>query len=152
MCRLPGSTPGAETPENSPSVPADTVLGTTPEGGTAAEAGSSVDFRISSGLVTLTDLTGQTLGCGILDTCRPRTCSCHRCRGPIRRCESQPGSPVTQQSLAPGDVPQRSEVDADLLRRLSAASAPATSGLQVHRGARAHPGSPATASQLPSMR
>ncbi len=61
-----GLTPGTETRENSPSVAADTVLGTTPEAGTAAEAGSTVDFRISSGLVTLTDLTGQTLSRGIL--------------------------------------------------------------------------------------
>jgi serine/threonine-protein kinase len=105
-----GLTPGTETRENSPSVPADTVLGTSPEGGTSAEAGSTVDFRISSGLVTLTDLTGQTLAAAS-SYLAAENLQLNPIPKPDPSCESQPGSPVTQQSLPPGDVPQRSDVE-----------------------------------------
>ncbi|WP_309105270.1 PASTA domain-containing protein, partial [Microbacterium sp.] len=104
-----GLTPGTETRENSPSVPADTVLGTTPEGGASAEAGSTVDFRISSGLVTLTDLTGQTLAAAS-SYLSAENLQLNPIPMPDASCEAQPGSPVTQQSLPPGDVPQRSDV------------------------------------------
>lgn len=105
-----GLTPGTETRENSPSVPADIVLGTTPEGGASAEAGSTVDFRISSGLVTLTDLTGQTLAAAS-SYLAAENLQLNPIPKPDPACPSQPGSPVTQQSLAPGDVPQRSDVE-----------------------------------------
>jgi eukaryotic-like serine/threonine-protein kinase len=104
-----GLTPGTETRENSPSVPADTVLGTTPESGTSAEAGSTVDFRISSGLVTLTDVTGQTLAAAS-SYLAAENLQLNPVPKPDSSCKSQPGSPVTQQSLPPGDVPQRSDV------------------------------------------
>ncbi|SIO02488.1 Stk1 family PASTA domain-containing Ser/Thr kinase [Agromyces cerinus] len=105
-----GLVAGVETRESSPTVPADTVLGTSPEAGSAVEVGSTVDFRISSGTVTLPDVTGQTLeaatsylGAENLQlTAVPK---------PDGSCDSQPGSPVTQQSLAPGDVPQHSSVE-----------------------------------------
>ena len=104
-----GLTPGTETRENSPSVPADTVLGTTPEAGTSTEAGSTVDFRISSGLVTLSDLTGQTLAAAS-SYLAAENLQLNPIPAPDTSCKSQPGSPVTQQSLPPGDVPQRSDV------------------------------------------
>ncbi|WP_022892359.1 Stk1 family PASTA domain-containing Ser/Thr kinase [Agromyces subbeticus] len=105
-----GLVAGAETSEPSPTVPADTVLGTTPEAGASVEAGSTVDFRISSGKVTLPDLTGQTLTAAssylaaenLQLTAVPK---------PDPACKSQPGSPVTQQSMAPGDVPQHSSIE-----------------------------------------
>lgn len=105
-----GLVAGAETSEPSPTVPADTVLGTTPEAGASVEAGSTVDFRISSGKVTLPDLTGQTLTAAssylaaenLQLTAVPK---------PDPSCKSQPGSPVTQQSMAPGDVPQHSSIE-----------------------------------------
>jgi serine/threonine-protein kinase len=105
-----GLAPGTETRENSPTVPADTVLGTTPEAGTSAESGSSVDFRISSGLVTLTDLTGQTLSAAS-SYLSAENLQLTPVPKPDAACKSQPGSPVTQQSLAPGDVPQKSSVE-----------------------------------------
>ena len=104
-----GLVPGTETRENSPTVPADTVTATTPEAGTSAEAGSPVDFRISSGLVTLTDLTGQTLAAAS-SYLSAENLQLTPVPKPDPSCDSQPGSPVTQQSLPPGDVPQRSEV------------------------------------------
>ena len=105
-----GLTPGTETRETSPSVPADTVLGTSPEGGSSVEVGSSVDFRISSGLVTLTDLTGQTLSAAS-SYLSAENLQLTPVPKPDPACASQPGSPVTQQSLAPGEVPQGSEVE-----------------------------------------
>jgi eukaryotic-like serine/threonine-protein kinase len=105
-----GLVPGTETRANSPTVPADTVMGTTPEAGTSAEAGSSVDFSISSGLVTLTDLTGQTLAAAS-SYLSAENLQLTPLPKPDGSCKSQPGSPVTQQSLPPGDVPQHSEVE-----------------------------------------
>ncbi len=104
-----GLTPGAETRENSPTVPANTVLGTVPEPGTSADVGSAVDFRISSGLVTLTDLTGQTLSAAS-SYVSAENLQLTPVPQPDASCKSKPGSPVTQQSLAPGDVPQGSKV------------------------------------------
>ncbi|MGW9631765.1 Stk1 family PASTA domain-containing Ser/Thr kinase [Agromyces sp. NPDC055520] len=105
-----GLVAGVETRESSPTVPGDTVLATTPEAGASVEAGSTVDFRISSGMVTLTDVTGQTLSAAssflsaenLQLTAVPK---------PDGSCKSEPGSPVTQQSLPPGDVPQHSTVE-----------------------------------------
>jgi eukaryotic-like serine/threonine-protein kinase len=91
-------------------VPADTVLGTSPEAGSSVEAGSTVDFRISSGMVTLTDLTGQTLSAAS-SYLSAENLQLNPVPKPNPSCKSQPGSPVTQQSLPPGDVPQRSTVE-----------------------------------------
>ena len=105
-----GLTAGSETRENSPTVPADIVLGTAPEPNASVPVGSTVDFRISNGMVTLTDLTGQSLAAAtsylsaenLQLTATPK---------PDPACPAQPGSPVTQQSVAPGEVPQHSEVE-----------------------------------------
>ncbi|AWB94270.1 Stk1 family PASTA domain-containing Ser/Thr kinase [Agromyces badenianii] len=105
-----GLVPGTETREASPTVPGDTVLGTTPEAGSSVEAGSTVDFRISSGMVTLTDLTGQALAAAS-SYLSAENLQLSAVPKPDPSCESQPGSPVTQQSLAPGDVPQHSSVE-----------------------------------------
>ena len=106
-----GLVPGTETRENSPTVAAGTVLGTTPEA-------ASVGARRHDG--RLRDLEWQR------DAARP-----HRsdARGgdvlslaaenlqlnavpkPDNSCKAQQGSPVIRQSLAPGDVPQHSDVN-----------------------------------------
>ncbi|MBM7832427.1 serine/threonine-protein kinase [Agromyces cerinus] len=101
---------GVETRESSPTVPADTVLGTSPEAGAAVEVGSTVDFRISSGTVTLTDVTGQTLEAAT-SYLAAENLQLTAVPKPDSSCPSQPGSPVTQQSLPPGDVPQHSTVE-----------------------------------------
>ncbi|MET0726499.1 MAG: Stk1 family PASTA domain-containing Ser/Thr kinase [Leifsonia sp.] len=105
-----GLTPGSITKENSPTIPADVVLRTNPVAGTSVDAGSSVDFVTSSGLVTLPDLTGQSLsaatdivqGANVQLTPNPL---------PDPSCKQQPNLPITKQSIAPGDVPQGSTVD-----------------------------------------
>ncbi|RXZ71458.1 Stk1 family PASTA domain-containing Ser/Thr kinase [Agromyces albus] len=105
-----GLIPGTETRQTSPSVPADTVMGTSPEQGTSVEAGSTVDFTLSSGLVTLSDLTGQTLAAAS-SYLSAENLQLNPVPKPDPTCKSQTGSPVTQQSLAPGDVPQHSDVE-----------------------------------------
>ncbi|MBT2497790.1 Stk1 family PASTA domain-containing Ser/Thr kinase [Agromyces sp. ISL-38] len=105
-----GLVPGTETRQTSPSVPADTVMGTNPEQGASVEAGSTVDFTLSSGLVTLSDLTGQTLAAAS-SYLSAENLQLNPVPKPDATCKSQPGSPVTQQSLAPGDVPQHSDVE-----------------------------------------
>ncbi len=105
-----GLVPGVENREPSPTVPGDTVLGTTPEAGAAAELGSTVDFRISSGMVTLPDVTGQTLEAAT-SYLAAENLQLTAVPKPDGSCKSEPGSPVTNQSLAPGDVPQHSSVE-----------------------------------------
>jgi serine/threonine protein kinase len=105
-----GFVAGSETRENSPTVAADTVLGTTPEAGASAEKGSAVDFRISNGMVTLTDLTGQTLSAAT-SFLQSQSLQLTPVPKPDPGCKSETGSPITQQSLPPGEVPQHSEVE-----------------------------------------
>ncbi|WP_436407391.1 Stk1 family PASTA domain-containing Ser/Thr kinase [Agromyces litoreus] len=105
-----GLSPGTETRQNSPTVAAGTVLSTNPEGGGSAEAGSAVNFVISSGNVTLPDLTGQSLQAAS-DYLGTSSLQLRAIPVPDASCASQPGSPVIRQSLAPGDVPQGSEVE-----------------------------------------
>ena len=105
-----GLTPGSETRQNSPTAAEGTVLSTSPAGGEAVEAGTAVNFTISSGNVTLPDLTGQSLAAA---TSYLTADNLQLVATPVpdASCASQPGSPVTRQSLAPGDVPQFSVVE-----------------------------------------
>ncbi|MGI9824983.1 Stk1 family PASTA domain-containing Ser/Thr kinase [Agromyces sp. Marseille-Q5079] len=105
-----GLKPGTETRQTSPTVAADIVLGTSPEAGASVEVGSTVNFDISNGSVTLPDLTGQTLEAAS-SYLSAENLQLTPVPKPDPACASQPGSPVTQQSLPPGDVPQRSEVE-----------------------------------------
>lgn len=104
-----GLTPGVENRESSPLIPAETVLGTTPEAGSQVPTGSSVDLRISTGTVTLPDLTGQSLAAASAYL-RAEDLQLNPVPEPDPTCDAQPGSPVVRQSLAPGEVPQKSDV------------------------------------------
>ena len=86
------------------------MLATDPAAGSSAQAGGTVNFRISSGLVTLPDLTGQSLqaASSYLGT---STLQLSAVPVPDSSCKSEAGSPVIRQSLPPGDVPQKSEVE-----------------------------------------
>jgi serine/threonine-protein kinase len=104
-----GFTLGQVTQKDSPTVAANTVISTTPTGGAASHEGDTVDFVISNGQVTLPDVTGQSLtaATALLQspdlqlTVDPK---------PDPGCKTQSGAAVTQQSLAPGEVPQGSTV------------------------------------------
>ncbi|GAA1826438.1 Stk1 family PASTA domain-containing Ser/Thr kinase [Agromyces salentinus] len=105
-----GLKPGTETRETSPTVAADVVLGTTPEASSSVELGSTVNFTISNGSVTLPDVTQQTLeaASSVLSAENLQLTPVPK---PDPGCPAQPGSPITRQSLPPGDVPQGSEVE-----------------------------------------
>ena len=105
-----GLVSGSVSRQNSPTVAADVVMSTTPAALTVEATGVTVNYVVSSGLVTLTDMTGQSLsaatdllrGDTLLLVVTPPI--------PDTTCAQRPGSPVTQQSIAPGDVPQKSEI------------------------------------------
>jgi len=104
-----GLVSGSVTKENSPTVAAGIVLSTDPEGTSTAQAGSTVNYVVSSGLVTLIDLTGQSLSAAS-DILTAQDLQLEPVPTPDDTCAEEPGSPVTKQSLAAGDVPQKSEV------------------------------------------
>ncbi|MRG58935.1 Stk1 family PASTA domain-containing Ser/Thr kinase [Agromyces sp. CFH 90414] len=104
-----GLVPGTETRESSASVPGDTVLATAPEAGASVQRGSSVNLTISNGTVTLPDLTGYTLAAAS-ESLRADDLQLNPVPQPDPACKAQPGSPITRQSPAPGDVPQRSDI------------------------------------------
>ena len=102
-----GFVSGSVTTENSPTVAADIVLRTDPAAASSEFAGDTINYIVSSGLVTLGDLTGQSLVAAIdLVSAEGLTPSSKA----DYTCDQQSGSPIKAQSLAPGDVPQRSEI------------------------------------------
>ena len=105
-----GLAAGSETRQNSPTAAAGIVLSTTPASGESVETGTAVNFTISSGNVTLPDLTGQSLAAAS-SYLTAENLQLVATPVPDASCKSQPGSPITKQSLAPGDVPQGSEVE-----------------------------------------
>lgn len=104
-----GLEPGTVNRENSPNVPADVVIRTDPAAGGIAHAGVTVNFYISSGLVELMDLTGQSLSAAT-ELLKAPNLQLVPIPEPDFTCDQLPGSPVTSQSLAAGNVPQKSEV------------------------------------------
>jgi len=102
-----GFVSGSVTAENSSTVAADVVMRTDPAASAAEVAGSTVNYIVSSGVVTLADLTGQSLVAAIdlvgSDGLVPDSEADYTCA-------QESGSPIKAQSLAPGDVPQRSEI------------------------------------------
>ncbi|MFD5863635.1 Stk1 family PASTA domain-containing Ser/Thr kinase [Agromyces sp. NPDC127015] len=105
-----GLKPGKETRVNSATVAADVVLSTNPEAGKAVEQGSTVEFTLSNGKVEMVDVIGVSLDAAVgLLTADDRQLNVT----PVQdtSCPTEPGSPITHQSLAPGEVPQGSEVE-----------------------------------------
>ncbi|WP_196903871.1 Stk1 family PASTA domain-containing Ser/Thr kinase [Cryobacterium sp. MP_M3] len=104
-----GLVPGSVTQENSPSIGANLVLSTDPPALSPEKTGVTVNFTVSSGLVTLPDLVGQSL-VAASDLLGGAEVQLVPMPTPDPGCPSKPGSPVTKQSLPAGDVPQKSEV------------------------------------------
>ena len=105
---LAGLAVGPTTTENSPSVAANVVISSDPAAGGTAHEGDAIGLTISSGKVTLTDLTGQSIqyATGELTqlglTPQPQA---------DPTCPQDKGAPLVRtQSAAPGDVPQGSTV------------------------------------------
>ncbi|MEY9952104.1 Stk1 family PASTA domain-containing Ser/Thr kinase [Leifsonia sp. EB34] len=103
-----GLTLGPVTTQNSATVPANVVIQTSPAAGSNAHEGDAIGLTVSSGKVTLTDLTGQSLpaATSLLQqlglTADPKA---------DPTCKQNSGAPLVHtQSVAPGDVPQGSTV------------------------------------------
>jgi serine/threonine-protein kinase len=106
-----GFSEGSQTRQNSPTVPGDVVLSSTPAGGQQLAPGTPVDLVVSSGQVTLPDLVGQTLSTA-LATLASEQLQLIGEEAPDETCESvRANPPITTQSIAPGDVPQGSTVE-----------------------------------------
>jgi serine/threonine-protein kinase len=104
-----GFTLGQINQQDSPTVPANVVISTDPKAGTQAHEGDAMNFVISSGNVTLPDLTGQSIAAatGILEGANLQLKADPQ---PDPSCKTQQGTLVNHQSLAPGPVPQGSTV------------------------------------------
>ncbi|WP_104163722.1 Stk1 family PASTA domain-containing Ser/Thr kinase [Cryobacterium sp. N22] len=104
-----GFVSGSVTTENSADVPEGIVLETIPAPEEKTPVGSTVDFTVSSGLVTMPNVVGQALTAATALLQADKT-QLELDLEPDYTCDSVDGSPVTEQSLPPGDVPQKSEV------------------------------------------
>ncbi|GAB3615602.1 Stk1 family PASTA domain-containing Ser/Thr kinase [Okibacterium endophyticum] len=100
---------GSITTQNSPDVPADTVMDSDPEAGTEVAESTTVNLIASSGLVTIRDVRGQSLE---VATQMMQADDVGLIVEPVPdpNCASAAGNPVVTQSLAPGDVPQKSTI------------------------------------------
>lgn len=98
---------GTTTKENSASVPANAVISTNPAAASSSYIGDSIDLVVSTGLVTVPDLKGQSL---------PDASSTLSALGLQVTVDGDPGCPTVQgntvsgQSIAVGDAPQHSPV------------------------------------------
>ncbi|MFZ4894329.1 Stk1 family PASTA domain-containing Ser/Thr kinase [Plantibacter sp. Mn2098] len=104
-----GLAQGSVTKENSPTVAAGVVMRMDPVAGTNVALGTTVNIVVSSGNVTLTDVTGQPLVDAtnfLQDSTRQFVVQ----PDADSTCKSQPGDPVTKQSPLPGDIPQKSTI------------------------------------------
>ncbi|NQX29148.1 Stk1 family PASTA domain-containing Ser/Thr kinase [Microbacteriaceae bacterium VKM Ac-2854] len=103
-----GLTEGSQTRQNSPSVPADTVISTDPAGAAEVAGGTMVNLVVSSGNVTMPDVVGQSIAVAT-ETLEADALQLTVVSQADPNCDDPPGAPVVAtQSLAPGDVPQKS--------------------------------------------
>ncbi|HEU5224070.1 MAG TPA: Stk1 family PASTA domain-containing Ser/Thr kinase [Candidatus Lumbricidophila sp.] len=100
---------GTVTNEHSASVAAGAVIGASPAPGQSVERGSTINLQLSDGFVTIPDLRGKRLADATSLLNSPEL-GLNVTVVPDATCAAADGSPVTSQSIGPGDVPQRSEV------------------------------------------
>jgi serine/threonine-protein kinase len=102
-----GLTVGSTTKQNSPTAAADTVISTDPAAGTASFVGDSIDMIVSTGLVSVPDVSGQALD--VASTTLQALALQVKVDGDPG-CKTVAGNPVSSQSIAAGDAAQRSEI------------------------------------------
>ena len=100
---------GQITQQNSPNVPANIVMSTSPATGATAHEGDTINFVVSNGQVTLPDLTGETVQQATATLQDPKLGLIPDAEGDPS-CKTQTGAPVNHQDQAPGAVPQGSTV------------------------------------------
>lgn len=104
-----GLTVGTTTKENSASIAKDAVIRTDPPAGTAGLVGDAVNLIVSTGLVSVPDVTGQSLD-GASSTLSALALSVRVV--PDLGCKATGTTNiVASQSIAAGDAPQRSAID-----------------------------------------
>jgi len=103
-----GVTVGSQSVEHSPNVAEGVVLRTDPVAGTETREGEVVNLIVSDGMVALPNVVGQNVNNATStlqdDLQLQVTVSADR------TCPVAPNTPVSAQSLAPGAVPQKSEI------------------------------------------
>ncbi|MET4637910.1 Stk1 family PASTA domain-containing Ser/Thr kinase [Mycetocola sp. 2940] len=104
-----GLASGAISKENSPDRSAGSVISTDPAADAEVAKGTTVNLLVSSGLVTIKDVRAQSIDVAT-DLMQDPTVGLTVEPVPDPACPALPGNPVTAQSLAPGDVPQRSTI------------------------------------------
>ncbi|ANP70997.1 serine/threonine protein kinase [Cryobacterium arcticum] len=104
-----GFVSGSVTTENSADVPEGVVIATSPDPREMTPVGTTVDFTVSTGQVTVPDVLGQALTAAnsLLQASDLQLVPKLK---PDYACDSVAGSPITKQSLPPGDAPQKSEI------------------------------------------
>ncbi|UFS58384.1 Stk1 family PASTA domain-containing Ser/Thr kinase [Subtercola endophyticus] len=104
---------GSTTKQNSPTVPADVIISTSPAAGSQSFVGDTINFVVSNGLVTVPSVVGQPLdlaqstltGLSLTVTSDTDTETACAALTPFT------GTQVTYQSLEAGDQPQKSSID-----------------------------------------
>ncbi|CAD5989167.1 Serine/threonine protein kinase [Agreia sp. COWG] len=98
---------GSTTVENSPTVPADSVIRTDPAAGTAGFVGDPVKIIASTGLVSVPDVTGQALN---VASASLQSLALQVSVEGDPGCKSVAGNAVSSQSVAAGDAAQKSAI------------------------------------------
>jgi serine/threonine protein kinase len=104
-----GLTVGTTTKENSATITRDAVIRTDPPAGTAGTVGDAVNLVVSTGLVTVPDVTGQSLD-GASSALSALALSVRVVPDLGCRATSTTNI-VASQSIAAGDAPQRSAIE-----------------------------------------
>jgi serine/threonine-protein kinase len=102
-----GLTVGSTNKENSATAPADAVIRTDPPAGTASFVGDSIDLVISTGLVSVPDVTGQALE---VASAALQSLALQVSVDGDPGCKTVAGNPVSSQSIAAGDAAQKSAI------------------------------------------
>ncbi|WP_157487578.1 Stk1 family PASTA domain-containing Ser/Thr kinase [Leifsonia sp. Root112D2] len=105
-----GFTVGEINKQDSPTIVADTVLSSDPAANSTAHLGDTINLNVSNGMVTLPDVTKQSLPAATALLQDPKT---QLTANPVpdKSCPSEGTPMVTAQSLPPGEVPQGSTID-----------------------------------------
>jgi len=100
---------GQVSQSESPTVAANIVMSTDPSPGSTAHEGDTINFTVSNGQVMLPDLTGQSVAVATSMLQDPKL-MLNADPQPDPTCETQQGTLVSHQSMAPGLVPQGSTI------------------------------------------
>jgi serine/threonine-protein kinase len=96
---------GSLTPQNSPSVPENLAIGTTPEEGTEVDEGSLITLLVSNGRIELPSVAGMTLTTAT-STLRGPTLMLSPTVAADPGCAKSSELVVNRQSVSAGQVPQ----------------------------------------------